>query len=123
MPGPTDALSRIRLRGGRELAVLNVSTTGALVEGSTRLLPGTHLDVHVTTRRGRVLIRARVVRCEVWAITADVVTYRGALAFAEPVDLPSVGMAASAIDGAATKDQQPVGILRPVAEPASSDDR
>jgi PilZ domain-containing protein len=87
VPGPTDALSRIRLRAGRELAVVNVSAGGALVEGTTRLLPGTHVEVHVTGAQGRVLVRARVVRCAVWTVTADVVTYRGALAFSAPVDL------------------------------------
>ncbi len=87
VPGPTDALSRVRLRAGRELAVVNVSAGGALVEGTTRLLPGTHVEVHVTGAQGRVLVRARVVRCAVWTVTADVVTYRGALAFSAPVDL------------------------------------
>lgn len=86
-PGPTEALSRVRLRAGRELAVVNVSAGGALVEGPTRLLPGTHVEVHVTGAQGRMLVRARVVRCAVWTVTADVVTYRGALAFSAPLDL------------------------------------
>ena len=86
-PGATDALSRVRLRAGRELAVINVSGGGALVEGAARLLPGTHVDVHVTAALGRVLVRARVVRCTVWSLTADVVHYRGALAFESPVEL------------------------------------
>lgn len=86
-PDATDALSRVRLRAGRELAVINVSGGGALVEGPTRLLPGTHVDVHVTAALGRVLARARVVRCAVWSLTADVVQYRGALAFETPVEL------------------------------------
>jgi PilZ domain len=88
VPSPIDASSRVRLRAGRELAVINVSTTGALVEGTTRLLPGTHVDVHVTAAQGRVLVRARVVRCAVWTVTAEVIQYRGALAFTTPVDLP-----------------------------------
>ena len=50
-----------------------------------RLLPGVHVDVHVTTAEGRVLLRSRVVRAFVWGLTADVVTYRGALAFPEPI--------------------------------------
>jgi hypothetical protein len=89
-PGPTEALSRVRLRAGRELAVINVSAGGALVEGVARLLPGTHVDVHVTAAQGRVLIRARVVRCAVWTMTADVVAYRGGLAFNAPIDLQPV---------------------------------
>ena len=87
IPSATDPISRVRLRLGRELSVLDVSTSGALVHGTTRLLPGTNVDVHVTASQGRVLIRARVVRCTVWDVTSDVVQYRGALAFSTPVEL------------------------------------
>jgi len=99
-PSPIEALSRVRLRTGRELNVIDVSIAGALVEGATRLLPGTHVDVHVTSAHGRVLVRARVVRCAVWTVTADVITYRGALAFSAPVDLLP-GEVASQPDGTA----------------------
>jgi hypothetical protein len=87
VPDSTGALSRVRLRAGRDLVVINLSGGGALVEGSTRLLPGTHVDVHVTSALGRVLVRARVVRCAVRALTADVVHYRAGLAFEAPVEL------------------------------------
>jgi hypothetical protein len=90
IPVPTSALSRVRLRAGRELAVVNLSTFGTLIEGTTRLLPGTHVDVHVTAAQGRTLVRARVVRCAVCKVTADVIEYRGALAFCIPVDLPAM---------------------------------
>jgi hypothetical protein len=87
----------VRLRTGRELAVIDVSSLGVLVEGPTRLLPGTHLDVHVTGAYGRIPVRARVVRCSVWSLSADVIQYRGALAFGAIVELvasPAAGEAA-----------------------------
>lgn len=68
--------------------VIDLSAFGALVEGTTRLLPGTNVDVHVTGVQGRVLVRARVVRCAVCAVTPDVIRYRGALAFAAEFELP-----------------------------------
>lgn len=80
-PEPGETLSRVRLRGGRELVVNNISPNGALIEGESRLLPGTHVDVHVTTRRGRVLVRARVLRAAVWRVSADSVCYQAAIAF------------------------------------------
>ena len=80
-PFGRELLSRVRLRGGRELDIVNVSRAGALVEGEVRLLPGVHVDVHVTTAEGRVLLRSRIVRAFVWSLKADVVMYRGALAF------------------------------------------
>jgi hypothetical protein len=78
--------SRVRIRAGRELAVVDVSSAGALVEGEARLLPGTHVEVHVIARTGRVLVRSRVVRAYVAALWSDRVVYHGALAFDQPID-------------------------------------
>jgi hypothetical protein len=118
IPACTEALSRIRLRAGRELAVINVSPWGALVEGATRLLPGTNVDVHVTAAQGRVLVRARVIRCTVWRVGADVIVYRGALAFPAPVDLLPIECAATGAAAAeVTTDPQTVLNLRSEVEP------
>jgi hypothetical protein len=101
-PALTEPLSRVRLRAGRELAVVNVSVHGVLVEGAMRLLPGTHVDVHIMGTHGRVLVRARVVRCAVWALLADLVHYRGALSFdravelARPATAPGAGVSSAA---------------------------
>jgi hypothetical protein len=87
VPTPTEAPSRARLRAGRELAVINLSSSGMLVEGTARLLPGTHVDIHVIAAQGRSLVRARVVRSAVISVTADVIEYRSALAFGAQIDL------------------------------------
>jgi hypothetical protein len=86
IPQPDESLSRAKLRTGRELTVINISSSGALVEGLTRLLPGTRADVHLVTRHGRVLVRTRIVRSLVWRLAPDVVCYRSALAFDTAVD-------------------------------------
>ena len=85
-PGAQESLGRVRLRTGPELSVLNVSDVGALVEGKVRLLPGVRLDIHVIARDGRVLVRSRVVRAHVSAISADGIHYRGAVSFDQLVD-------------------------------------
>ena len=85
-PQPDEALSRVRLRTGRELTVVNISAHGTLLEGVTRLLPNTHTDIHIVTRNGRVLVRTRVVRALVWRLERDVVCYRTALVFDTAVD-------------------------------------
>lgn len=112
VPGATDPLSRVRLRLGRELSVLDVSTSGALVQGTTRLLPGTNVDVHVTASQGRVLIRARVVRCTVWGVTADAVQYRGALAFSTPIELQPMDPSMMPV----LTDPPAAGMLQPLQE-------
>jgi hypothetical protein len=86
VPPVDDPLARVRARAGSELAVIDLSDLGALLEGRHRLLPGVCLDVHVMTRAGRVLVRGRVVRAYVCALHADGVRYRGGLSFDQPVD-------------------------------------
>jgi hypothetical protein len=71
----------VRLRTGRELAVVDIGDVGALLEGTARLLPGTHVEVHVVTREGRMLVRSRVTRAWVFAVAADILRYRAAVAF------------------------------------------
>jgi len=86
-PQPDEALSRVRLRTGREFTVVNISSSGVFLEGLTRLLPNTHTDLHIVTRRGRVLVRGRVVRALVWRLERDMVCYRTALSFESAVDV------------------------------------
>ena len=92
-PEGDEPLSQVRLRAGRELAVVDVSDGGALVEGPARLLPGTHVDVHVVTRDGRTLVRSRVVRAYVHHLDAHSVRYRGAIAFERAIDTSAAGYA------------------------------
>jgi hypothetical protein len=87
VPHESEPLARLRLRAGRELKVVDVAAAGALVESDGRLLPGTHVDVHVMTTAGRELVRSRVARAFVWRVWADRIVYRGALAFERHIDL------------------------------------
>lgn len=85
-PGATESLARVRSRTGRDLDVVDISHTGLLIEGRARLLPNTHLDIHVITQEGRVLVRCRVVRAWVGRLESDLVVYRAALAFDHEVN-------------------------------------
>lgn len=86
VPAVGEPVRRVRSRTGRELDVIDISDAGLLIEGQPRLLPNTHLDIHVVTRAGRVLVRCRVVRAYVWYLEADLVRYRAGLAFDRPID-------------------------------------
>ena len=90
-PAADEPLARVRLRAGRHLTVIDVSNTGMLVDGDMRLLPGTHVDVHVITDEGRQLVRSRIVRAYVSHVAAEVIRYRGALAFERAVDTAPSG--------------------------------
>jgi len=79
-------MRRVRSRTGSEFDVVDVSDTGLLIEGQARLLPNTHVEIHIVTRIGRVLVRCRVVRSLVWYLESDLVRYRVGLAFDRRVD-------------------------------------
>lgn len=102
VPAADEPLSRVRLRTGRELVVVDLSNAGALVEGGARLLPGTHVDVHVVTADGRVLVRSRVARAYVCHLESDAIRYRGALAFERSVDTAPIGYAIPEVLAAAS---------------------
>jgi PilZ domain-containing protein len=99
-PEAGEVLSKVRLRGGREWTVVDISGGGALLDGDSRLLPGTHVDVHVTTREGRVLVRGRVMRASVVRLRAHAVGYHAALAFETSVDTSTLGYALPRTDTA-----------------------
>ena len=113
----------MRLRAGRELTVVDLSDGGALVEGSTRLLPGTHVDVHVVTRDGRMLVRSRVIRAYVCHVEAASVRYRGALVFDRAIDTSAAGYAIPDILAAAAAAEGSPYPLAPVESAMASDER
>ena len=76
-----------RIRLGHRLLVIDVSSSGALVEGPCALRPGSRIEVQLDTEVRGSMVAARVTRCAVSAIDPDAgVTYRSALAFAESCD-------------------------------------
>ena len=80
-------ITGVRLSDGPVMMV-NISSSGMLVEGTTRLVPGTQisLDLEGTIEPRRV--KATVVRCQVSAIVGGALRYRTALTFAKYLDLP-----------------------------------
>lgn len=71
-----------RLRPGRDVRVLDLSSGGALVEASARLLPGASIVLHLAGVTSHHTIRGTVLRCWVAAIDRSAgVRYRAALGF------------------------------------------
>jgi hypothetical protein len=93
---PDEPLSHARLRTGGHLRIVEASKWGALAETGERVLPGRHLDVHIVSAEGRVLVRCRVARAFVTRLQADAVHYRAALAFERIIDVCAAGYAVPA---------------------------
>ena len=115
---PGEPLGRVRLRTGWDLHAIDISDNGALVEGGARLLPGTHVDAHVFTKDGRVLVRSRVARSFVSEVRSDAVTYRAALAFERRLDTAPNGYQ---LPGSRPRPVADSGPHYPVYEEGSND--
>lgn len=77
-----DSAWTVRIRPGHDLAIVDVSPAGALIEGARPLPPGGLIVLRL--QRGDdhgPTTTARVVRCDVSALRAAAVTYRSALRF------------------------------------------
>lgn len=74
-------IEHARVRPGREVLIVNVSSGGVLVETPHRLLPGSQIELHLRTADRRVSVRGRVLRCAVARLRADDLWYRGAIGF------------------------------------------
>jgi hypothetical protein len=70
-----------RVRPGHDVALIDVSAGGALIETDRRLLPGSVVDLQLATRDAQVAVRGRVLRCSVSRLRAHSVSYRGAIGF------------------------------------------
>jgi hypothetical protein len=82
-------IGHVRVRPGHHAVLVDLSTGGALVETTHRLLPGAIVEIQIETPDSRTAIRGRVLRSVVWQLRAAAVTYRGAIRF----DVPLVLMA------------------------------
>ncbi len=88
-----EPLGHARLRTGGRLQVIEASSWGALMETTERLLPGRHLDVHIVSAEGRMLVRSRVARAFVVKVEPDAVHYQVAFSFDRAVDVRAAGYA------------------------------
>ena len=77
-----------RVRPGSEVIVVDLSSTGALLEGHSRLRPGGRCELTLALASGDITVRARVARCFVARLErAAAVRYRTAVAFESLIDL------------------------------------
>ena len=89
---PASALHGVtaRLRPGRDVILIDISESGALIDARTRLLPGSSVVFQLLLASQTVTLRGHVVRCEVASINPSRgVRYRGAVSFDEPRRIPS----------------------------------
>jgi hypothetical protein len=80
-------LSAVRLPWGLEVRLLNISTSGILVESSSKFTPGSPAEFELRGPGNTVIVAARFVRSEITGVNGLGVKYRAAAVFEQEVDL------------------------------------
>jgi hypothetical protein len=80
-------LSAVKLSWGPEVALVNISSSGVLMETGSKFLPGATTDLHLTGPETALVVPVRFVRSEVARIDGLGVKYHAAAAFENELDL------------------------------------
>jgi hypothetical protein len=91
-------LSSVKLSWGQHLRVVNISSSGVLVESGMRLSPGSMTRFHIEGPDTALVVPARVVRCRVSDVDSLGVKYETAAAFDRRVDALTVECESRDID-------------------------
>ncbi len=86
-PADVPWLSAIRLPWGLDLHLVNISSSGLLIESGSRFTPGITYDLQLNGPGTELIVKARFVRSEVARVNGLGVTYYAAAAFDEELDL------------------------------------
>jgi CheY-like chemotaxis protein len=78
---------QLALPGASEVRIVNISTSGVLLETATQIVPGTVLDVQLLGQDRNLEVPARMVRTEIVGADTLGVRYRVAAAFARELDV------------------------------------
>ena len=79
-------LSSVKLPWGQHLRLVNISSSGLLVESSVRLAPGSDTTFRIGGPDLSLVVPARVIRCRVATVDSLGVKYETAAAFDQPVN-------------------------------------
>jgi len=76
------------VRPGLDVTVVDLAAGGVLVEGATRLMPGSRVVMQFGAVGRGLVVSGRVLRCEVVSVDRDRgIRYRGAVRFDGPVEV------------------------------------
>jgi CheY-like chemotaxis protein len=94
--GEVPWLWTVKLAGSSPVKVVDISSTGVLLETASRLTDGSTVDLQLLGEDTNVTIPARMLRTQVASVDGLSVKYRVAAAFAHHLALPGLQQASSA---------------------------
>ena len=105
--GEVPWLSGIKLSWGPELQLVNISSTGVLVESGSKFAPGSTTELHLSGPETNLVVPVRFIRSAVAKIDGLGVRYHAAAAFAKELDLAGPRR----VDAPATPPQELASLL------------
>jgi hypothetical protein len=78
-------LKRVRLGYGSPVSLIDLSAHGAFFEADYRLRPGEETNLELVAADERAVVPVHIIRTEVSGLHSDVVRYRGACEFEQPL--------------------------------------
>lgn len=84
-------ISTVRLPWGLEVCLLNISSTGILVETSSKFSPGSFTELRLVGSDSTLAVPARFLRSEIVSVDGRGVRYQAAAAFEKELDLVQRG--------------------------------
>ncbi|MCM3879469.1 MAG: hypothetical protein ND807_05110, partial [Vicinamibacterales bacterium] len=88
-PVEVPLLSAVKLSWGPEVSLLNISSTGLLVETTSRFTPGSVAEFQLCGPTNSVVVPARFVRSEIASVDSRSVKYHAAAVFTKGLHLPT----------------------------------
>jgi CheY-like chemotaxis protein len=85
--GDVDWLSGIKLAEGPELQLINISSSGVLIETGSKFAPGSTASLQLCGPETNLVVPVRFIRSDVARIDGLGVRYRAAAAFTKEIDL------------------------------------
>jgi hypothetical protein len=86
-------LSDARLAWGTEIALVNISNSGVLLESGSKLAPGSTTELHLIGPVANVVVPVRFIRSEIAKVDPIGVRYRAAAEFDREIDLARLARA------------------------------
>ena len=108
--GEVPWLSAIKLSWGDEVGLVNISSSGVLVETGSKFIPGSTTELHFSGPETNLIVPVRFIRSEVAHVDNRGVKYHAAAAFANELDITRTQRAA----GPATPPQALAELLTKV---------
>lgn len=80
------SISEVKMATGEVVDLINISHSGALLEGDSRMRPGMRVTLRVKETQEPDLVCGRVIRCSIVGLCEGALRYRFAVAFDKPID-------------------------------------